>query len=891
MNKTAVFTYGRNNPPTIGHEKLFNKTTEVARRHGVKPHIVTSHSQDSNKNPLSAEHKVKYIKHAHPGAHVSSSSKDAPSMLHVAKRLHQQGHDHLVMVAGSDRVQEYKKKLHQYNGTHSKALYNFKSIKVVNAGQRDPDAEGASGMSGTKLRSHAISGNKAQFKSGLHSKLSDKHKEEIYHHVRNNLGVKEGYDPNLRISKYEWGTPEGTRHMKKMTPGEAIDETMGQTLRGLRLKPHMDNIVRGYLNYRRKNPGQGRSGVTKAAKLMGLEPRDTDHIVNHINNQVKKGKLPSHLALEATEVSESLWANIHAKRKRGEKMRKKGEKGAPTPDQIKRAQGEATEVPQDKDVAKRPGTQPAKYYKGLSKSTKQDRDRHFKRKTKMASDNPKAYTPAPGDASAETKPSKHTIKFKQMFGEAYNTPAAEALPKKSYPRFAALTDLDLNTKSRNMTIDEYSYGPANPNNEEDSREFWENKADLWNTSVDQVKSMRCSNCAAFNQTPEVMSKIKEGLGPKGDDIIAKSNLGYCEFFEFKCAGNRTCDAWVGGGPLTEASNVARAKQRHADERERLANQHRREKEAMKSRHTGQLDRAQIRTIRSEENVEEQMKPTTTQIRMNRALKKVGVGKNDEFYKSKMDPETRKKYEPSKRPEPMSVKAPDPKKAFKWIQTEDVELTESEALKKKAAKSGISLGTLKKVYNRGMAAWRTGHRPGTTPQQWGMARVNSYITKGKGTYHGADKDLREAEEKAKRELTDKEIDKMIDDLSWEDIIDLYDPEELEEDTSEDLQEKISQQSRIKKRLAFMRSKPKRSTAKKIKLKRASPPDVIKRRAKVAARNAIMKKMLRGRKRSQLSAGEKDRIEARVGKILKTRSNLALKMIPKIRQIEKERLSKK
>ena len=69
-----------------------------------------------------------------------------------------------------------------------------------------------------------------------------------------------------------------------------------------------------------------------------------------------------------------------------------------------------------------------------------------------------------------------------------------------------------------------------------------------------------------------------------------------------------------------------------------------------------------------------------------------------------------------------------------------ELLENDGLKKKAAKSGISLGTLKKVYNRGMAAWRTGHRPGTTPQQWGMARVNSYITKGKGTYYGADSDL-------------------------------------------------------------------------------------------------------------------------------------------------------
>ena len=80
-----------------------------------------------------------------------------------------------------------------------------------------------------------------------------------------------------------------------------------------------------------------------------------------------------------------------------------------------------------------------------------------------------------------------------------------------------------------------------------------------------------------------------------------------------------------------------------------------------------------------------------------------------------------------------------------------ELFENEGLKKKSAKSGISLGTLKKVYNRGMAAWRTGHRPGTTPQQWGMARVNSYIGKGKGTYYGADSDLSgKGKKKSKKE---------------------------------------------------------------------------------------------------------------------------------------------
>lgn len=85
-----------------------------------------------------------------------------------------------------------------------------------------------------------------------------------------------------------------------------------------------------------------------------------------------------------------------------------------------------------------------------------------------------------------------------------------------------------------------------------------------------------------------------------------------------------------------------------------------------------------------------------------------------------------------------------KEAIRAAQNEEYELEEAESgLAKKAAASGISIGTLRKVYNRGMAAWNSGHRPGTTPQQWGMARVNSYITKGK-TYHTADKDLHEEE---------------------------------------------------------------------------------------------------------------------------------------------------
>jgi hypothetical protein len=77
--------------------------------------------------------------------------------------------------------------------------------------------------------------------------------------------------------------------------------------------------------------------------------------------------------------------------------------------------------------------------------------------------------------------------------------------------------------------------------------------------------------------------------------------------------------------------------------------------------------------------------------------------------------------------------------FKDYITEE-EKKQKQGLAAKAEKSGMPIGILRKVYNRGMAAWKTGHRPGTTPQQWAFARVNSFTTKSKGTWGGADKDL-------------------------------------------------------------------------------------------------------------------------------------------------------
>lgn len=65
--------------------------------------------------------------------------------------------------------------------------------------------------------------------------------------------------------------------------------------------------------------------------------------------------------------------------------------------------------------------------------------------------------------------------------------------------------------------------------------------------------------------------------------------------------------------------------------------------------------------------------------------------------------------------------------------------DAKSLEEIALVTGIPLKTIKTIYDRGLAAWRTGHRPGATPQQWGYARVHSFVVKGK-TYYTADKDL-------------------------------------------------------------------------------------------------------------------------------------------------------
>ena len=186
---TAVMAFVRMNPPTTGHEKLIHKVESTAKSVGGSAHIIASHSEGDIKNPIPSDKKVEYIKKiAAHGTHVYASSKAQPTLLHHAAALHKHAH-HLVVVAGQDRVKQFHDLLHKYNGKEGPhGFFNFKSIKVVSAGQRDPDAEGIEGMSGTKMREHAKNGNEAAFRSGL-PKALHAHAGEMMKHIQKVTGV------------------------------------------------------------------------------------------------------------------------------------------------------------------------------------------------------------------------------------------------------------------------------------------------------------------------------------------------------------------------------------------------------------------------------------------------------------------------------------------------------------------------------------------------------------------------------------------------------------------------------------------------------------------------------------------------------------------------------
>jgi nicotinic acid mononucleotide adenylyltransferase len=207
-SKTAVLAFGRMNPPTIGHKKLADKVASLPG----DPYIFLSQSQKPKTDPLDFSTKVKFAQSFFPNVTVGDSS--VKTIIQALQKLESMGYTDIVYVAGSDRIGDFTTLINKYNGTE----YNFDSVNVVNAGERDPDADGAEGMSASKMRAAAASGNLEAFAQGVPDKKLAK---TMFNAVRNGMGVRDSV-PTESMSESlnalsQWKNDEPVGYVKHLT--------------------------------------------------------------------------------------------------------------------------------------------------------------------------------------------------------------------------------------------------------------------------------------------------------------------------------------------------------------------------------------------------------------------------------------------------------------------------------------------------------------------------------------------------------------------------------------------------------------------------------------------------------------------------------------------------
>ena len=367
--KSIAFAFGRFNPPTIGHEKLINKVKSVPTNDYK---IYLSRSEDPKKNPLSPRDKLSIMKKMFPSHARNIEINRTNMVLDIATMLYNKGYTDVTMVAGSDRVREFEGILKKYNGVKSRhGLYDFNTINVVSAGERDPDAEGATGMSASKMRAAAAKGDLKSFEKGLPNGVDA---EDIMKQVRKGMRLAASYG--------------GLSHVSGAKPIASLEEFEQQQIRDLYIREMIFNIG-DEVDYVKEDV-QGK-----------VVRKGTNYIVVEDNkNNLHKAWIWDCVPMSADREVEVREYNLDV------------DYGFEAVSE-KKEYGHTDSLPQDRDVGKEKGTQPKKYYKQLSKDTKDKRAAHFRNTDTTKNDN----DPAPGDKKAKTKPSVHTSKYKKMFGE------------------------------------------------------------------------------------------------------------------------------------------------------------------------------------------------------------------------------------------------------------------------------------------------------------------------------------------------------------------------------------------------------------------------------------------------------------------------------------------
>lgn len=335
--RVVYFTFGRMNPPTTGHGKLLDVLSKKAGRNPYR--IYLSQTADKKKNPLSYSDKVKHTRKMF-SKHGRSImiNKTVKTAIDAMTALYNEGFRKVVFVVGSDRVREFDVLLNKYNGKKSRhGFYNFKSIDIISAGARDPDAEGVEGMSASKQRDNASKNDFTSFAQGLPRGMSNNDSRRLFNDVRTGMGLKEQSD------------------FKRHVQLDSVSETREKFVSGNLFELGESVIVK-------KTDEVGTITVLGSnyviVETADRKTRQWLDAVEKIEEEYKYTEGTPEAAAHAkkmtpgqkNEEGKGLWHNIHKKRKEGRPMRKPGSKGAPTKQDFKDASEATDYMSQAKDI-------------------------------------------------------------------------------------------------------------------------------------------------------------------------------------------------------------------------------------------------------------------------------------------------------------------------------------------------------------------------------------------------------------------------------------------------------------------------------------------------------------------------------------------------------------
>ena len=793
---TAVVTFGRMNPITVGHAKLVDKVKSVSKSVRGKPLIYLSHSQDNKKNPLSYKDKLKFARSAF-GPSIQKSK--ARTIIEVLKELDGK-YDDIVIVVGSDRVKEFDTLLNKYN----KKEYTFNSIKTVSAGERDPDADDVSGMSASKLRAAISVGDYDLFKRGTPKTLTAKEKKSMYDIIRKVLPIQENFfeeneEDEIDLDKV---TDKEIEALLKSMDGDDIDKSVSDDDLEDITDDDEDDFEEAVLSFaqRRKRALQMKRlaprirakkkiAMRKMASRDKLMKRSRKAAITLLRKKMagRKGEnyanLPTGAKIQIDRMIEKKRGAVQriAKKMFPKIMKKERErlKSLKAP----KEQVEEQRVRQDKDVEDRKGTQPAKYYAGkMAKSTKQARARHFEKGSKKDDDDPSAYKPAPGDKSGKTKPSKYTLKYKQMFGEAPRIPRKKGQPAGSDKhsdlytdenpigtikglKFATVEDAENSVKiiEKSNRSHAHKIQAAIAMEQRAKVAGKKSAANVYRAYIEKMKKItqkRKLNAGAYIYTPYVkpdpLTMGEDTQMKNFKDFVIERKIDPADIDRSATAADKEKADQNIIMQLRKSVSLRGNKEIVFDDGKKVKVSARDAKDAIDAFNSARtsIDKGKIMkklskslnsfksVIKSEYHHMKNEQVEVDELFENfivaeRKLSPSELKRREEIAKDLPDDEFKKRYGDDWK----SVKIATATKMAKNEENKGEIFLEKKiaGLVKKSEKSKIPYGILKQVYNRGMAAWRTGHRPGTTPQQWAFARVNSFITGGK-TRTTADADL-------------------------------------------------------------------------------------------------------------------------------------------------------